>query len=100
MNGATDGRSGAGQPSPAPGARAERDDTSLQVRLAELIHLQVLQSLAAAQLQVELSQRLCKMGNARDAIPEMELASQQLQAAAEALQQVMRDLEASRVVPR
>jgi len=60
----------------------------------------VLQSLAATQLQIELAQRLCQLDSPKDAVAELELASEQLQMAAAALQEVMRDLQAERAAPQ
>lgn len=64
----------------------------LKARIADVIHLHVLQSLALSQLQIELSRRMCEMGDDTRAVAELDVAAQQLQDAAVVLQQIMREL--------
>jgi hypothetical protein len=59
---------------------------------AETIHSLVLQPMAVTQLQIEISRRLCEDGESQAAVAELDLAASQLQAAAAALHQLMRDL--------
>jgi hypothetical protein len=64
----------------------------LKARIADAIHLHVLQSLALTQLQIELSRRMCEIGQEQQAVAELDVAAQQLQEAARALQQIMHEL--------
>ena len=67
----------------------------LHARFATVIHDYVLQSLSISLVQVELSRRLCEAGRQNEAVAELDTAAQQLQAAADVLHQVMRDLSVS-----
>ena len=60
--------------------------------LANTIHEHVLQALAISLMQVELSRRLCMAGQQAEAAAELETAMTQMQAAADVLHQVMREL--------
>src|SRR2546421_3548521 len=67
----------------------------LHARFASTIHEHVLQALAISLMQVELSKRLCESGQQDQAVAELDTAATQLQAAADVLHQLMRDLSAS-----
>jgi hypothetical protein len=64
----------------------------LKAHIADVIHLHVLQSLALSQLQIELSRRMCEMGDDQQALAELDIAAQQLDEAAAVLQQIMHEL--------
>ena len=64
----------------------------LKSHIADVIHMHVLQSLALSQLQIELSRRMCEMGDDLQALTELDVASQQLVEAATVLQQIMHEL--------
>ena len=67
----------------------------LKTHIADVIHLHVLQSLALSQLQIELSRRMCEMGDDQQALAELDIAAQQLDEAAAVLQQIMHELGVS-----
>lgn len=80
----------------APAAQRPRKNAEalsrLKARIAEAIHVHVLQALALTQLQIELSRRMCEAGQDAEAIAELDVAAQQIQDAASALQQIMEEL--------
>jgi hypothetical protein len=72
--------------------RPEEALLHLKAHIADVIHLHVLQSLALSQLQIELSRRMCEMGDDQQALAELDIAAQQLDEAATVLQQIMHEL--------
>ncbi len=74
------------RPLPSPGVQSA---AQFSARLALIMHEWVLQPIGTAMIRIDLSRQSCESGDARAAMQDLDVATDQLRLAAAALRRVM-----------